>query len=807
MKGCGVRGRLVAGVAGAALCLSANLAVAQTDGGPSQSAMTNLIHLLVKQKVITQQSADALLKEAEQEAAQARSAKTNAAAVPVPIPAARPELPPPAPGVVRVPYVPQIVRNQIRDEVKAEVLKEAKAENWAQPNIFPDWVRRISWYGLMRVRDESDFYGANNIGSDGIDGYVNYEAFNANGPTNVNPNNILNTIPFLDTTQNRIDLLSLSARIGLTANVADGVQAGVQLASGGDNGPVSTTQIFGGGFTKKNIYLDLSYITLTPFEGTSLTLGRMLDPFFRTDLLFHDTLNMDGVEVTSLTKPLGSGGLGEFATLGAFPVNYINYSFPTFSPSKAPDHTEWLFGGQLGEDWANSKWDWRSAVSMYYYLNAQGELSSPCPIYLGTLQCSTDDMVPPYMQKGNTLFLLRNIIPDPSNPTNYAQPQFAGLLFKYEELDATTSFDLRVSADKHLIFTGDYVRNLAYDGGLADRYAAEGVYPVTNFNPSDKTLQSGPNAFMGRVLFGDPDPRERFEWNVIAGYKYLQPDASARRLHRLRFPSRRHQRQGIFREGDDGPVPQHVDSGALVQRQRSLRSPARHRRPASRSLHGILKMSRISARKSLFPPAGGWRNLAVLAVLAAIFASPAQAQTLEDRLRDQLRATLNQLHDLQDQQAALQAEKLAAEKDRDALKVQLAAARAQLAHAGQSVASAQAQAYQAEILKDKAAIAAAQGGAQQAQADRDKLQAARDDAQKLLGVCEDKNSKLLKTGNEILDAYQKFDFGDAIGANEPFIGIKRVELENTAQGFDDSLHEGKFDPHAKLPAKGPGAGQ
>jgi hypothetical protein len=527
MKGFGLRGKLAAGVAVAALCCGGAPAPAQTDSEPSQNAMTNLIRLLVKQKVITQQSADALLREARQEAAQAKATKaaTPVPAVPVPIPAARPEVQPPAPGTMRVPYVPQIVRNQIRDEVKAEVIKEARNENWAQPNVLPGWLKRFNWYGLLRVRDESDFYGAKNIGSDGVDGYVNYQAFNSNGPTNVSPYSILNTIPFLNTTQSRINLMSLSARLGLTANVTDGVQAGIQLASGGDNGPVSTTQIFGGGWSKKNVYLNLAYVTLDPFPDTSITIGRMENPFFRTDLLFHETLNMDGVEVSALNKPIGAEGLGMFGTVGAFPVGYINGNFPTFSPNKSSDHTEWMLGGQVGEDWATKKWDWRSAVSMYYYLNDQGELSAPCPVYLGTQQCSTDDMVPPFMQKGNTLFLLRDIIPDPNNPLTYAQPQYAGLLFKYEELDATSSFDLTLAPKEHLVITGDYVRNLAYDGSLVNRYAAEGVFPITNYNSGNGTLESGPNAFMGRVLFGEPDPRERWEWNIAAGYKYLQPDA------------------------------------------------------------------------------------------------------------------------------------------------------------------------------------------------------------------------------------------------------------------------------------------
>ena len=84
MKGMLARRGLTAGAAVAALCLSAAPVLAQSDDGPSQSAMVNLIRLLVKQKVITQQSADALLKEAEQEAARARSAKVAVAPVPIP---------------------------------------------------------------------------------------------------------------------------------------------------------------------------------------------------------------------------------------------------------------------------------------------------------------------------------------------------------------------------------------------------------------------------------------------------------------------------------------------------------------------------------------------------------------------------------------------------------------------------------------------------------------------------------------------------------------------------------------------------
>lgn len=194
------------------------------------------------------------------------------------------------------------------------------------------------------------------------------------------------------------------------------------------------------------------------------------------------------------------------------------------------------------------------------------------------------------------------------------------------------------------------------------------------------------------------------------------------------------------------------------------------------------------------------------AAILSLAATSAHAQSLEDRLRDQLRAQMNQVQQLQDQLTSLQAAKTSAEKERDDLKTQLAAAKAQSARPSRSAADIQKEAtLESQVTQYKDQATQAAGTVQQAQSDRDKAQKALDDIQKKLGVCEDRNAKLFKTGNDILDAYQKFDLGDAIGANEPLIGLKRVELENEAQGFDDRLHEGKFDPNAKLPAAPPAA--
>jgi hypothetical protein len=410
---------------------------AQTTDAPSEDAMSNLIQLLVKKKVLTPTDATELQKEASHEASVARSARAGAAVVP----AIRPEPPPPAPGVLRVPYVPQIVKDQIRDEVKADVIRQAKAENWAAPETLPAWTKRVTLFGDFNIRDQFNFYGSNNIGSDGLDGFINFQAFNANGPTQVSSACQCGFAPpILNTTQDRLNLLILRARFGLSVDIADEVGLTLRLDTGQDNGPVSTTQLFGGGFTKKDIWLGLAYIDIKPVPWTWIDLGRMPDPFMATDLVYYDRLSFDGVAWQGRSKPKSDDGLGVFETVGAFPVGYVDANFPGNSITKSPDHTEYLMGSQVGTEWTQRDFNWDFAIAMYYYINAQGELSEPCPIYLNPLTaCSTDDTRPPYMQKGNTLFLLRNIIPDPSNPSTYSQPQFVGLANNYHELDATTS--------------------------------------------------------------------------------------------------------------------------------------------------------------------------------------------------------------------------------------------------------------------------------------------------------------------------------------------------------------------------------
>lgn len=533
-------------IVGLLLCGHALSAFAQ-DAAPSPNATINLIRLMVKKGLISQSEADGLLKQADDEAAQARTA-APAAAVP-PSDGAQP-------GDVRAVYVPQNVRNEIRDQVKQEVIAQAKSEHWAEPNVLPDWLDRISWYGDLHVRDESWLYSRNNATD-----FIDYATLNRTGPYDVNSITSGALPPILNSTQNRTNMLRLQAHIGMNVKLGDTITAGVALASGDDDNPVSTTQTLGGGLVKKDIWLNLAYVKWQPSQYYSLTAGRMTDPFLVTDLIYAPELNFDGIAGQG-HLPI-TDDLSSFATVGAFPIQYVDNEAPTnsYSSDKNAGGDKWMTAAQFGLSWKFAEdAQWRIALAYYYFNRMQGQLSSPCELYTGINYCSTDYEAPDYMQWGNTVFLLRDIVPNPSSPDNYAQPQFVGLAYNYHIADLTNKVDFKIG-ETPMEIQAEYERNMAYHMREAfDRYPDDLGIPVNNYQggPTADTTgpyKSGPVGWLVRGIVGNPHPSALNEWNVALGYKYLQPDATLDGLTDQNFHLGGTNAKGFILTADYGIAP------------------------------------------------------------------------------------------------------------------------------------------------------------------------------------------------------------------------------------------------------------
>ncbi|MFM0644647.1 hypothetical protein PQR14_09965 [Paraburkholderia bryophila] len=202
----------------------------------------------------------------------------------------------------------------------------------------------------------------------------------------------------------------------------------------------------------------------------------------------------------------------------------------------------------------------------------------------------------------------------------------------------------------------------------------------------------------------------------------------------------------------------------------------------------------------------------IAAALAGAFmfvGGSANAQSMEDKLRTQLRSTVQTLRQLQDNQAQLQADKTAAEQQRDAAQAQLKDAQAQLA-AASGKSSGEAAAERALSVEKSSHAQDAQQLAKYKSSYEDLLTVSRArDAQRAqlqndaklrdtrLQMCQAKNADLYRVGHDILDAYEHVGFGSFFASRQPFAQGSRVKYDEIEQRYGDALYSGKYDPAAR----------
>ena len=535
----------------AALMLAlAGPAMAQDDAGqvtkrptvsnkppPSSNATINLINLLVKQGVLGEEQAGALIKQADDEAYVARQAVRNATekaegAEKTASTAAEATSPP---GNKRVTYVPEIVKRQLRDEIKREVMEKAEKENWASPGKYPEWAQRIRFYGDVRVRYEGDVFPKGNARTFA----PNYNAINTGNPYDVGDSQQY-FWPSYNVDQNR-DRARLRARLGLDADLFDGFALGFRIATGDSNAPVSFNQTLGGSggnFSKYGLWLDRAYINYTPLGGLTLQAGRFDNPFFNaTDLVYHRDLGFDGF--AGQFKYQIAPGITPFVVGGAFPIFNTDLNVGTnlnvsnldldVAPGKAPSHDKWMFGGQLGASVkALPDVEFTFAGAYYDFLNVQGRLSSLCTVSTATDFCDTDLTRPSFAQKGNTYMALRNIRPVAAN--NFGQSnlfQYFGLASDFRDIVVSGRLDFGHFHPIHITLDGEYVRNVAWNRDDIAAKVLDNPLPTsaTAGCATCKIYTGGNQGFLGRMTVGHPKLKELWDWNAFVGYKYLESDA------------------------------------------------------------------------------------------------------------------------------------------------------------------------------------------------------------------------------------------------------------------------------------------
>lgn len=194
------------------------------------------------------------------------------------------------------------------------------------------------------------------------------------------------------------------------------------------------------------------------------------------------------------------------------------------------------------------------------------------------------------------------------------------------------------------------------------------------------------------------------------------------------------------------------------------------------------------------------RYLALFVAADCAVAGMALAQSGDDptaRLRAALRDATVQVRQLEDQNATLQAKQAELERDRQTAVQKAAAAERELqALRSKGVANVEtlqraADAQKESLSKWEAAYKDAAGTAQTRDGDAKRMEAALVALREKNRQTEEKNDKLYKLGQELLDLYEHKSVLDVVGSGDPVTKLKRVEYENVAQDYEDKLRENR----------------
>jgi len=193
---------------------------------------------------------------------------------------------------------------------------------------------------------------------------------------------------------------------------------------------------------------------------------------------------------------------------------------------------------------------------------------------------------------------------------------------------------------------------------------------------------------------------------------------------------------------------------------------------------------------------------AVLLMLSLAAAMPAQADDSgpETRLRAALKTATARIRELEDQSAQLQAKQAAAERDRLEFTQKAAAAEKELGElrkqgeadkAALDAAAATQKSQGASIAKLQETYGKTSQALSSRDADAKRLDAVVARLRPQLQSCEAKNASLYKIGEDVLDLYDKQDIFD-LASREPITKLKRVEIENAMQDYEDKMRDSKI---------------
>jgi hypothetical protein len=454
--------------------------LAQTDMAPSSverlhQTTLGILEALVAKGILSKSDVDAIVSNAAEKAKVITPPVMDSAIASTPSPAitgpgVRPSVEAPA---VRVPFVPEVVKRELREEIRKEVIAQAKAEGWVSPTALPEWVNSIRVSGDVRTRLQSDRLSTNAAAAQYFDGTE--DVTNFAGLRNVE-------------NQNR---LRLRARLAIEADVNEKVRSGIRISTGNQTSPVSTSSTSGDSANRFGLKIDRAYIQYSPLDSVRLDFGRFGNPFHSADLMFAPELGLDGLAATY--KPKLAKDVAAYATVGVFPLRN-----DPFAGNRK------LIGTQIGADWAVSeRMNLQFALAKYNFDGAAGvpNADSTDAAY------NASEYEAGYRQRGNTLFRINQ------DPFGSAAPVY-GLASRFNVQSIFAALEFKHFDPTRLILSGETIVNKGFnEQDVEQRVGLPGIGKRNR-------------GYTIRVTAGTPTITKQGQWQLGFGIRKLERDAT-----------------------------------------------------------------------------------------------------------------------------------------------------------------------------------------------------------------------------------------------------------------------------------------
>lgn len=446
-----------------------------------------MLEQMVAKGTLTREEADAMIERAHEQAAR-RVAEYE-----------------PEPDDVRVAYVPEFVKDEIREAVKRElqadvvdeVLTTARRDQWGVPGALPRWVDRLTFHGDLRARAQSVLYDSGNAQTTALqtNPYRNVQAINeAGSQAAAGLDAFLNTT--VDDHSARIRL-----RFGVEAQLSEHFTAGVRFATGNGKRRVSRNYVFGTQDNNPEFVVDQAYVRYSAGERYPwlvASAGRIATPFVGTDIIWDDDLSWDGAALSARYNFAGESGRERsvFLTAAGFALEQFTLE----------EDDKYLYGAQAGLNWTFGESTTLTVAGAWYdFENIVGVRND----FESTLN---DFTAPSYVQKGNTVFNIRN-------SADISLERLA-LASDFELVNGTVMLDFGnlfffgedIYSPIHLQLIGDWVRNIGFD--------AEEIAARTGVRPPARD-----EGYQLELNFGRPQIRYRGDWRIRSQYRHLEGDA------------------------------------------------------------------------------------------------------------------------------------------------------------------------------------------------------------------------------------------------------------------------------------------